>query len=108
VGTDWGVHIQAAGHGASALKYLGAYVARTAISNARIPHVTTESVSFRWKNRAAGGSQQTSTVSLLAVFQNPSGSGTASPCAGISASVAASAWPSRLTRPVISSRPWNA
>lgn len=61
-GTDWGVHIQPAGSGASALKYLGAYVARTAISNARIQQVTTQSVTFRWKDRAAGGRQQTSTV----------------------------------------------
>jgi hypothetical protein len=52
-GKDWGVHIQPAGNGASALKYLGAYVARTAISDSRIQQVTTESVSFRWKNRDA-------------------------------------------------------
>jgi hypothetical protein len=61
-GTDWGVHIQPAGNGASALKYLGAYVARTAISNARLQQITPQSVTFRWKNRAAGGRQQTSTV----------------------------------------------
>jgi len=42
-GRDWGVHIQPAGHGASALKYLGAYVART--------------VTFRWKNRQAKRSE---------------------------------------------------
>lgn len=61
-GTDWGVHIQPAGNGASALKYLGAYVARTVIGDARIQQVTTQSVSFRWKNRAADGRQETSTV----------------------------------------------
>jgi Transposase zinc-binding domain/Putative transposase len=33
---DWGVHIQPADSGAAALKYLGAYVARTAISDGRI------------------------------------------------------------------------
>src|SRR6188768_3246891 len=61
-GTDWGVHIKAAGNGASALKYLGAYVARTAISNPRIQQVTTESITFRWKNRDTGR-QQSSTLS---------------------------------------------
>jgi len=59
---DWGVHIKAAGNGASALKYLGAYVARTAISDSRIQQATTQSVTFSWKNRAAGGRQETSTV----------------------------------------------
>lgn len=61
-GTDWGVHIQPAGNGASALKYLGAYVARTAISDARIQQVTAQSVSFRWKNRAAANRQQILTL----------------------------------------------
>ncbi|HXJ58175.1 MAG TPA: transposase [Verrucomicrobiae bacterium] len=61
-GTDWGVHIQPAGNGVSALKYLSTYVARTAISSARIQEVTSKSVSFRWKNRAAGGRQETLTV----------------------------------------------
>src|SRR4030095_3206992 len=59
---DWGVHIQAVGNGTSALKYLGAYLARTPISNARIREVTAQSVSFSWKNRDAGNRQQTSTV----------------------------------------------
>jgi hypothetical protein len=59
---DWGVHIKAAGNGASALKYLGAYVARTAINDARIQEITTQSVTFRWKDRAASGRQRTSTV----------------------------------------------
>lgn len=49
---DWGVHIQAAGSGASALKYLGAYVARTAISDSRILDLTHDSVTFRWKDRS--------------------------------------------------------
>ena len=60
--TNWGVHIKAAGNGTSALKYLGAYVARTAIHDARIQEVTTQSVTFRWKDRTAGGRQRTSTV----------------------------------------------
>jgi hypothetical protein len=50
---DWGVHIQPAGSGAAALKYLGAYVARTAISDPRIVEVTDTSVTFRWKDREA-------------------------------------------------------
>jgi hypothetical protein len=45
--------IQPAGSGASALKYLGAYVSRTAITNARMIRVDPDSVTFRWKDRAA-------------------------------------------------------
>jgi hypothetical protein len=61
-GKDWGVHIQPAGNGASALKYLGAYVARTAISDARILKVTDHDVTFRWKNRDAGNRQEICTL----------------------------------------------
>lgn len=60
---NWGVHIQPAGSGASALKYLGAYVARTAISDARILQITQTSVTFRWKDRSKANRVQTSTVS---------------------------------------------
>ena len=49
---DWGVHIQPVGSGASAVKYLGAYVARTAISDSRIVEVNDRSVTFRWKDRS--------------------------------------------------------
>jgi hypothetical protein len=49
---DWGVHIQPAGSGAPALKYLSRYVARTAISNSRIVAVGQNSVTFRWKDRS--------------------------------------------------------
>jgi len=49
---DWGVHIQPSGSGASALKYLGAYVSRTAITNARMLRVAQDSVTFRWKDRS--------------------------------------------------------
>jgi hypothetical protein len=59
----WGVHIQAAGSGRSALKYLGTYVARTAINDARLVNVTDSSVTFRWKNRAQGNRRETSTIS---------------------------------------------
>jgi hypothetical protein len=50
---DWGVHIQSAGSGVSAVKYLGAYVARTAINDTRLVNVSDSSVTFRWKNRQA-------------------------------------------------------
>lgn len=59
---DWGVHIQAAGSGRSALKYLGTYVARTAINDARLINVTAQAVTFRWKNRAQGNRRETSTI----------------------------------------------
>jgi hypothetical protein len=49
---QWGVHIQPAGSGTAALKYLGTYVARTAISDARLLSVTNQAVTFRWKDRA--------------------------------------------------------
>ena len=51
---DWGVDIQGVGDGAAAVKYLGAYVARTAIADSRILHVDEKTVSFLWKNRDKG------------------------------------------------------
>ena len=60
---DWGVHIQPAGSGSSALKYLGTYVARTAITNARMLRVDSESVSFRWKDRSDGNRTKELTLS---------------------------------------------
>jgi hypothetical protein len=51
---DWGVHIQPAGSGAATLKYLGFYVARTALGDARMVNVADAAVTFRWKNRAQG------------------------------------------------------
>ena len=48
----WGVHIQPAGSGAAALKYLGAYVARTALNDARLVALADDSVTFRWKDRS--------------------------------------------------------
>ena len=59
---DWGVHIQPAGAGSAALKYLGAYVARTAIGDGRIVALTDQTVTFRWKNRAAGNRVETQTI----------------------------------------------
>jgi hypothetical protein len=59
---DWGVHLQAAGAGRSALKYLGTYVARTAINDARIVNLTDQAVTFRWKNRAQGNRRELATL----------------------------------------------
>jgi hypothetical protein len=60
---DWGVHIQPAGSGASALKYLGAYVSRTAITNPRMLRVDPDSVTFRWKDRSDGNRTRELTLS---------------------------------------------
>ena len=49
---QWGVHIQPAGSGTAAVKYLGTYVARTAINDARLVSITRQAVTFRWKDRA--------------------------------------------------------
>jgi hypothetical protein len=59
---DWGVHIQPAGSGTAAVKYLGAYVARTAISDKRILAVSEDAVTFRWKDRAHGNRPETLTL----------------------------------------------
>jgi hypothetical protein len=48
---EWNVQIQPVGSGAPAVKYLGTYVARTAIRDERIVAVEQDTVSFRWKNR---------------------------------------------------------
>lgn len=68
-GKDWGVHIQPAGNGVSALKYLSTYVARTAISNARLREVTTDSVSFHWKNRDADNRREICTLTGVEFVQ---------------------------------------
>ena len=62
---DWGVHIQPAGAGASALKYLGTYVSRTAITNARMVRVDPDTVTFRWKDRSDGNRRRELTLSGL-------------------------------------------
>jgi len=59
---DWGVHLQPAGSGTAALKYLGVYVARTAISDARLVQVSDSFVTFRWKNRDRGNRREIATV----------------------------------------------
>lgn len=61
-GKDWGVHIQAAGNGVCALKYLGAYVTRSVISDGRIRQLSAQWISFCWKNRDAGNRQETCTL----------------------------------------------
>lgn len=61
---DWGVQIQPVGAGAAALKYLGAYVARTAISDSRILEVTDTTVTFRWQDRQH---ERTETLTLPGV-----------------------------------------
>jgi hypothetical protein len=48
------VHIKAVGSGAAAVKYLGAYVARTAISDRRVINVEDHGVTFWWKDRDDG------------------------------------------------------
>ncbi|MGN6644245.1 MAG: transposase, partial [Verrucomicrobiota bacterium] len=47
----------------AALKYLGVYVARTAIGDACLVNVTDQTVTFRWKNRARGNRWELQTVS---------------------------------------------
>ena len=54
----WGVHIQAASTGVNAVKYLGAYVAKTAISDHRIVSMDETHVTFLWKDRSEGGKQK--------------------------------------------------
>jgi hypothetical protein len=52
---QWGVDIRPFGQGQQALKYLGAYVCRTAIGDSRIVACNEHTVSFRYKDRADGG-----------------------------------------------------
>ena len=50
----WGIDIRPCGDGSSAVKYLGAYVARTAIADSRITEVGEDHVTFLWKDRDNG------------------------------------------------------
>ena len=59
---DWGVHLQPFGSGERAIQYLGAYVSRTAIGDSRIIGINGEQVTFRWKDRAHGGTLRTETL----------------------------------------------
>lgn len=58
----WGVHLQPFGTGERAIQYLGAYVCRTAIGDARMIAITDTHVSFRWKDRAHGNAQRVETI----------------------------------------------
>jgi hypothetical protein len=59
---DWGVKLQPFGDGQNAIKYLGAYVCRTAIGDSRIRSLTDTHVAFTWKDRAHGNVLRTETV----------------------------------------------
>jgi hypothetical protein len=59
---DWGVNLQGFGDGERAIQYLGAYVCRTAIGDSRIVGIEGDEVTFRWKDRAAGGASRTETI----------------------------------------------
>ena len=60
---DWGVHLQPFGDGQRIIQYLGRYVCRTAISDARILAVSETTVTFSWKDRAHGNAKRTETIS---------------------------------------------
>lgn len=59
---DWGVKLKPFGNGQNAIKYLGAYVCRTAIGDSRIRSITDTHIAFTWKDRAHGGVVKTDTV----------------------------------------------
>lgn len=61
-GKKWGVNIQPAGGGSAALKYLGAYVARTAIADSRVLKVDEQEVTFWWKDRDHGNRREVLTL----------------------------------------------
>ena len=59
---NWGVYLQPFGDGRNAIKYLGAYVCRTAIGDSRILTIDERSVTFTWKDRAHGNARRVETV----------------------------------------------
>jgi hypothetical protein len=59
---DWAVNIQPFGDGASAIKYLGAYVGRSVIGDSRILSITDTHVTFRWKDRANHNAERISSI----------------------------------------------
>ena len=61
-GKDWGVNIQAFGTGENVIKYIGAYVARTAIGDRRILSMDESNVTFQWKDRANNDRIKTSII----------------------------------------------
>lgn len=58
----WGVDMEPFGSGENIIKYLGAYVCRTAIGDSRIVSITDTHVSFRWKDRANKNAIRTDTI----------------------------------------------
>jgi len=59
---DWGVHLQPFGDGKRIIQYLGIYVCRTAIADARMLAVSETSVTFSWKDRACANAKRTETL----------------------------------------------
>lgn len=59
---DWGVHLQPFGDGSRIIQYLGTYVCRTAITDARLLSITDTSVTFSWKDRARGNAKRSETL----------------------------------------------
>jgi len=59
---QWGVDIQPFGSGGNVVKYLGAYVNRSAIGDSRILSMDGGKVTFQWKDRANKGQIKTSTI----------------------------------------------
>jgi hypothetical protein len=57
--TQWGVHLQSAGDGRSAIKYLARYVCKTAIGDSRMREQDGQNVSFQWTDRAHGNASKT-------------------------------------------------
>jgi len=50
----WGVYIKPFGSGENVIKYLGAYVCRTAIGDRRIQEILPDTIRFKWKDRSDG------------------------------------------------------
>lgn len=50
----WGVDLQACGDGGSAVRYLGTYICRTAISDSRMVASDADTVTYKWKDRKHG------------------------------------------------------
>jgi hypothetical protein len=59
---DWGVDMKPFGSGENIIKYLGAYVCRTAIGDSRIVSITDTHVTFRWKDRNHHNAMRTDTI----------------------------------------------
>jgi hypothetical protein len=67
---DWGVHLKPFGDGQRIIQYLGTYVCRTAISDARILAISETTVTFSWKDRAHGNAKRGNWGSGFIVFQD--------------------------------------